>query len=483
MTRMTISRAITSLAARDPGRLAVRDDDEVLSRAELDSRSNSLARTYAALGVKQDDLVTVTLPNCVEFVVSCVAIWKLGATPQPLSHRLPLPERRAVVELATSALVVGGSATEYPGTVTLHAGFRSTESDAILPDAAARSWKAPTSSGSTGQPKIVLATAGAIIDPDAQVAAFIPHEAVQLVAGPLYHSAPFTYAMRGLMSGHSLVVLPRFDEARVLRAIDEHEVTWMMMVPTMMNRIWNLPEPAKAAADLASLESFVHLGAPCDPALKRNWIQWLGPSRINEVYAGTESAGLTMITGSEWLERPGSVGKPIGGSRMRVVDERGNVVPRGTVGRIEMTREGGAPFRYLGRETPDTEWMSLGDDGRMDDDGYLWVIDRADDVIVSGRVTVYPIEVERVLEQHPLVRSAVAFGVPDADLGALVHAIVDIADAELSTAELLVWARASLAPEMVPRMMELSREPVRDDAGKVRRSILARDRADASTSP
>ncbi|MDQ1607855.1 MAG: bile acid-coenzyme ligase, partial [Microbacteriaceae bacterium] len=144
---------------------------------------------------------------------------------------------------------------------------------------------------------------------------------------------------------------------------------------------------------------------------------------------------------------------------------------------------GGAPFRYLGRETPDAEWMSLGDDGRMDGDGYLWVIDRAEDVIVSGRVTVYPIEVERVLEQHPLVRSAVAFGVPDADLGALVHAIVDIADAELGTAELLVWAQAKLAPEMVPRIIELSREPVRDDAGKVRRSILARGRADASASP
>jgi bile acid-coenzyme A ligase len=353
------------------------------------------------------------------------------------------------------------------------AGFRSTESTAILPDAAALSWKAPTSSGSTGRPKIVLATAGAIVDPFARAAAFIPHEAVQLVAGPLYHSAPFTYAMRGLTSGHSLVVLPRFDEARVLRAIDEHEVTWMMMVPTMMKRIWNLPDPIKAAASLESLESFVHLGAPCDPVLKREWIKWLGPERVTEVYVGTESAGITMITGTEWLERPGSVGKPISGSRMRVVDEHGRVVPSGTVGRIEMTREGAVPFRYLGSETPTAGWMTLGDIGRMDDDGYLWVIDRADDAILSGAVKVYPIEVERVLEQHPLVRSAVAFGVPDADLGARIYAIVDTADADVGAAEILRWARAHLDPEKAPRVIEFAHEPVRDDAGKVRRGILA----------
>jgi bile acid-coenzyme A ligase len=477
MVQLSIARALTWLAERDPDRLAVRDDDERLSRADLDSRSNSLARAYARVGVGQDDLVTVTLPNGVEFVVACVAIWKLGATPQPLSHRLPLEERRAIVELAGSLLVVGADPDEFPGVATVPVGFRSGERDGMLPDAAATAWKAPTSSGSTGTPKIVLATAGATIDPESRVAAFIPKDAVQLVAGPLYHSAPFTYAMRGLMTGHSLVVLPRFDARRVLRAIDDHGVTWMMLVPTMMKRILDLPPEVRDAASLASLESIVHLGASIDPDVKRAWIDWIGPERVNEIYVGTESAGITMITGAEWLDHPGSVGRAIGGSTMRVIGDDGLELPRGQRGRIQMTRSGRPTYRYLGRPASSGGWDTLGDVGHMDDEGYLWVVDRADDVIISGSVNVYPIEIERVLERHPAVRSAVAFGLPDIDLGARIHAIVDIADSRIEPGELMAWLGTRLDPERLPRLIELVHEPVRDDAGKVRRGLLARERS------
>ena len=474
MTRMTISRAITWLAEEDPQRMAARDDQRVLTRRDLDLESNALARSYAAFGVGPDDLVTVTLPNSVEFVVSCVAIWKLGATPQPLSWRLPIEERRAIVDLADSTLVVGALPEDFPGRRAVEPGFASTLDDGELPDAAASSWKAPTSSGSTGTPKIVLAAASAQIDPLGSVAAFIPRQAVQLVAGPLYHSAPFTYAMRGLMTGHSLVILPRFEPRRVLAAIDQHCVTWAMLVPTMMRRISMLPEAEQMSASLASLDSIVHLGAPCDPALKREWIDWLGPERVNEVYVGSESSGITMITGSEWLDRPGSVGRPIGGSRMRVTGPDGVELPPGEMGRIEMTREGGATFRYLGRDAPADGWHSLGDVGRMDADGYLWVLDREDDLIVSGSVNVFPIEVEQVLERHPDIRSAVVFGVPDDDLGKRIHAIVDVAHAELSAIDLLVWLSDKLDPEKRPHTIDIVTEPVRDDAGKVRRGLLAR---------
>ena len=477
MPQLTISRAISWLAAQHPQRLAVRDDELALTRHELDAKSNSLARAYASLGVGRDDLVTLSLPNSVEFVVACVAIWKLGATPQPLSPRLPIEERRAIVELADSALVVGAIPNEFPGRQILEAGFEPRGSTAELPNAAATSWKAPTSSGSTGHPKIVLAAASATIDLQQRVAEFIPREAVQLVAGPLTHSAPFTYAMRGLMTGHSLVVLPRFDERRVLDSIDAHAITWLMLVPTMMNRILNLPKAVRDGASLASLESFVHLGAPCDPQLKRAFIDWLGPERVVELYAGTESSGLTMITGEEWLEHPGSVGRPIGGSRMRVVDEHGNELPPGQVGRIEMTRDGGPTYRYLGRDAPTATWSTLGDRGLLDEDGYLWVIDREDDLIVSGSVTVYPIEVERMLERHPLVRSAVAFGVADAELGSRIHAMVDVAEAALTLDDLQLWLSSRLDHEKLPRVIEIVHDPLRDDAGKVRRSLLSRERA------
>ena len=142
-----------------------------------------------------------------------------------------------------------------------------------------------------------------------------------------------------------------------------------------------------------------------------------------------------------------------------------------------MTRDGGPTYRYLGRDAPTATWSTLGDRGLLDEDGYLWVIDREDDLIVSGSVTVYPIEVERMLERHPLVRSAVAFGVADAELGSRIHAMVDVAEAALTPDDLQLWLSSRLDHEKLPRVIEIVHDPLRDDAGKVRRSLLSRERA------
>jgi bile acid-coenzyme A ligase len=457
VTSMSIGRAFAHLADLDPDAVAVRCGDDVLTRRELDVVTNGLARAWVDR-VAPDDLVTVALPNGVDFVLACVAAWKLGATPQPLSPRLGAAERAEVLALARPALLVDGPLGTW------------SPDDAPLPDRAATSWKAPTSSGSTGRPKIVRAAAPAMVDPGARIAPFVPRHAVQLVAGPLFHAAPFVYAMRGLMTGHELVVLPRFDAQAVLDAIGRHRVTWTMLVPTMMHRIWRLGDEARAAADVSSLESVLHMGARCAPWLKRAWIDWLGPDRVTEVYAGTEAQGLTLVTGREWLEHPGTVGRGVSGSRFRVVRPDGTDCAPGEVGEIVMRRDGPPTYAYLGAEPVVRDgWHTLGDAGHLDADGYLYVGDRLDDVIVSGGTKVHPADVEVALESHPAVRSAVAVPRADDDLGQRVHAVVDVAGARVTVAELAAWAADRLDPEKRPRSWDLVDTPLRDDTGKVRR--------------
>jgi bile acid-coenzyme A ligase len=477
MPMMSISRALTWHAERDPDRVSVTDGTTALTRRELDRRSNQLARAYAELGVGQDDLVTIGLPNSTEYFVACAAAWKLGATPQPVSARLPQAELDAVLALAAPALVVGLPGGGRP---SVPAGFDATAyDDGPLPDARASSWKAPTSGGSTGRPKLILSGTAAEVDPTVSAVPYIPRDGVQLVPGPLYHNGPFIYAMRGLLTGQTLVVLPRFDAERVLQAVAQHRVTWLLLVPTMMQRIWRLPEQVRTAYDLSSLELVLHLGAPCPDWLKLAWLRWLGPERIVEVYAGTESQGVTVIGGDEWLAHPGSVGRPVLGSRFRVLDEAGRDVPPGTVGEVFMMPAGGpgSTYTYRGAEPRRVDgWDSLGDLGRLDEDGYLYLADRSADLIVSGGANVYPAEVEAALDAHPAVRSSAVIGLPDDDLGERVHAIVDVADAEVTAAELLAHVREQLVRYKVPRSVELVREPLRDEAGKVRRSALRAER-------
>jgi bile acid-coenzyme A ligase len=474
--RVSISRALTALADEDPDRLAVDDGTTRLDRRALEERSNRLAWHFLEAGVTPDAFVTVIGSNTVDTVVATVAAWKAGATPQPLSPQLPSSDREAVLDLVRPALVLTDQPMAGRRSMSLRDCGVGDGGAAVLPDAAARSWKAPTSSGSTGTPKVVVAAASAHVDRDGRVAAFVPRRATQLVAGPLHHAAPFVYAMRGLMTGHDLVLLPRFDADAWLAAVERHGVTWGMVVPTMMSRITALGPGRLSSADVSSLESVLHIGSVCPPHVKRAWIDWLGPDRVVEVYSGTESNGLTMITGREWIERPSSVGRPAGGSSVRVLRPDGTLAGPEEIGRIEFTRPGPATYRYLGRPEPEADsWHGLGDLGHLDDDGYLFLADRADDRIVSGGVDVWPAAVESVLETHPSVRSCVVVGVPDDDHGERVRAVVDVGDDDLDESALdevalARWAAERLDPERRPREWVIVHEPLRDDTGKVRRS-------------
>jgi len=469
MAAVPMGDLLAHWAARAPDRAAIVFGAETLTFADLDARADRLAHRFRERGVGVGDLVTVALPNSVEFFAACFAVWKLGAVPQPLPHRLPEAEQAALIELAAPALVVDAALAADPGTPV-----------APVPAVVGPSFKAMASGGSTGRPKLIVAAQPAEFDPDVP-AVQMQHGDVQLVAGPLYHNGPFGFSMMGLFAGGTLVVMPRFDAAEALRLIEEHRVTWLFLVPTMMHRIWNLPD--RERYDISSIRQVFSTGAPWPVWLKECWIGWLGPERIREGYGGTEGQGGTSISGTESLERPGSVGLPAGGSSVRILDEDGGDVPVGEVGEIFfMPATGpGSTYRYIGAEARGHDgWETIGDLGYLDADGYLYLVDRRTDLIVSGGANVYPAEVEAAIDRHPGVRSSAVIGLPDDDLGRRVHAVVDLpgldcgdpAAVERAAAALQADLRTRIAGYKVPRTVEFVTEPVRDDAGKVRRSAL-----------
>lgn len=467
MARQSFSRLITGRALLEPGAVVVVEDDTELTAADLDRRSNRLARELLALGVGRDDPVVVSLPTSIEFVVACVAVWKVGATPQPVAPSLADDERADLERLARPALVIGTPPRDA-SIPFLPQGFTPDPRlpDSVLRDAFASSWKAPISSGSTGRPKVVMANAPALLDADRPIAAFLPRRAVQLVLSPLWHSASFTYAFRGLLTGHRLVLTDGFDELRFVELVRRHGVTWTLLSPSMIHALIRAPR----REGVGSLESVLHMGGPCAESDKRALIDWLGPERVVEVYAGSESNGLTMITGTDWLIRPGSVGKPIGGTEIRIQRDDGAIASAGEVGTIWMRRGERPAYRYLGaasRRTTDG-WDTLGDLGMLDADGYLTVVERVADVIGAGAQRVFPSRVEHVLEAHPDVRGAVVFGVADR-----VAAVVDVGEAELDADDLRAFAGARLAPHEMPCHIDVTRRSLRNAAGKVRRSTYA----------
>jgi len=265
---------------------------------------------------------------------------------------------------------------------------------------------------------------------------------------------------------------------RCLALIEQHRVDWMYAVPTMMQRIWKLPDADRHHHDLSSLNVVFHLAAPCPDWLKREWITWLGPEKIWELYAGTEAQSATVIKGDEWLEHPGSVGRPIVGE-MKILDEDGNECPRGVQGEVFMRPpDGVTTYRYIGAEAKARDgWESLGDMGWMDDDGYLYLGDRAADMILSGGSNIYPAEIEAALDAHEAVGSSCVIGLPDDDLGNRIHAIVQ-ATSPVTDDELRAHLTDRLVRYKIPRTFEYVDEPLRDDAGKVRRSALRADRLD-----
>lgn len=474
---ISLGAKLKQLATLKPDAPAVTCGATTLTYGQFHRMSNRVARGLAARGVKFGDLVTLGLPNSVDFAVVCWGIWKLGATPQPVSFRLPLAELQAIMELANTPVVVADFKVEIDRPLlTLNDLLALSDDDSDLPDAIAPVSKAPTSGGSTGRPKLILAgQPGVTAAETPEVGGWrLRQDSIAVLPAPLYHNAGFGMMMSAFSMGAHMVILPRFDPEGTLAAIEAHKATWIYLVPTMMTRIWRLPQETRAKYDLSSLQTLWHLAAPCPAWLKEAFIHWVGPEVVMELYAGTEAQAVTTITGTEWLTHRGSVGKVTVGE-MVAVGEDGQFLPPGEIGEIYMRRPAGAPpsYKYIGATAKTLEggWESLGDIGYFDEEGYLYLADRRTDMILVGGSNVYPAEIEAALEEHDAVQSCAVIGLPDEDLGNKVHAIVQTKGA-VDEASL----RAHLAERLVtykqPRSYEFVDEPLRDDAGKVRRSAL-----------
>ena len=480
MRIVPLSRIVSYWSEIQGDRVAIYHEGKTITWNQLERETNKLARAYESLGVGQDDFVTIALPNGIEFFKSTIATWKVGATPQPVSARLPKFERDQIIEVGEPKLITGVPDGSHEGYRTLPVGYEpdSVISDEPLPEKIAASFKAMTSGGSTGRPKLIVTTSPAVWDIDSDRL----HTQLQgsmLIPGPLYHNGPFVWAMSAFFRGNQITVTTRFDAKETLALIQRQRIDIVYMVPTMMQRIWNLPKEVRTSYDLSSLKVLWHLAAPCPAWLKEAFIEWLGADVIWELYGGTEAQGGTVISGIEWMSHRGSVGKPNATCEIIVVGDEGQHLPPNEVGEVflrPLTGQG-STYRYIGAKPKAIAggFESIGDMGYFDEDGYLYLADRQTDMILSGGANIYPAEVEAAIDSCAGVRSSTVIGLPHEDLGDFVHAIVD-APGGLEEAVLLTHLSERLVRYKIPRTIEFSDQPMRDDAGKVRRKALREER-------
>jgi bile acid-coenzyme A ligase len=481
---------LSMLAAEGPAQTAIvsvaEDGSErSISRADLDQCANRLARRLLELGVGRDSRVVLGLPNGIEHYAVTFAVWKCGAMLLPLRARLPDSERDRILAVAEPTLVIADWAETAWPTVSPSALW--TEAASLptgpLPERVPQPGLANASGGSTGRPKIIVNP-----DPYSRVpgqfddltrwAGFQAGQ-VQLVTGPLYHNMSFHWSHAGLFEGHRLILMERFDAGRAVDLIERHRVNFFGTVPTVMKRIADLPDIK--TRDLSSISSIIHSAAFCPAWLKRAWFALIGPEKVYESFAATEGIGMTMVRGDEWLEHPGTVGRPID-CEVKILDENGVELPAGEVGEIYMrTPQPGPTYHYLG-STPlpvtDDGFATVGDLGWLDEDGYLYVADRRMDMIVTGGANVFPAEVEAALSEHPAVADVAVVGVPDEEWGRRVHAVVQPRDPANPppVSALDQHVRDRLMSYKAPKSYEFLEELPREPTGKIRRSALAAER-------
>jgi long-chain acyl-CoA synthetase len=295
---------------------------------------------------------------------------------------------------------------------------------------------------------------------------------VVAIVGPMYHSAPNAYGLTSARLGATVILEPRFDAEELLQLIEKHRVTHIHMVPIMFNRLLKLPLAIRKKYDVSSLKFIVHAAAPVSPAVKQQMIEWWGPI-INEYYGATETGMVVFCDSREWLSHPGTVGKPIPEADVRVIDANGNSLPPGEIGEVVARVNSLADFTYHCDEQKrrDSEKVGLiapGDIGYFDKDGYLYLCDRAKDMVISGGVNIYPAEVEAELHKMPGVADCAIFGIPDEEFGEAVCAVVLTQPGQaLTESEVRAYLRGKVAGYKVPKRVDFVSELPREDSGKI----------------
>ena len=488
-TFVSAGRQIQSISCVKPSETAIveisKDDTEIKTASwkDLFVKSNQLSWLFKEEGIAKTSTVMVCLPNSINHVYCIYAAWKNGACYLPVAPRSTPGEVDDIVALAKPDLIItDGYQPEGCKCITsaeLEARLPSYSSK-MPPDILAIPYRAQTTGGSTGKPKLIKFNRAAGESDESLMAWFHMTGQFfgcrQLICGPLFHSAPCSALVSGLNCGNRIIMPNNFKPAAIQRYIKEYQIECVQMVPTMMHRLLKLDE--FDPENFKSLKALSHTGGYCSPDLKRAWIDIVGAKNLYEIYSMSEMIGMTFIRGDEWLEHPGSVGRPFGGCKVSVRDEDGNDLAPGEVGEIFMTPSGGyLETEYVGRDQlPDVGggFRSVGDMGYVDDEGYLYFSDRRSDMIVTGGENVFAVDVENVYMQHPDINDIVVVGVPDAEWGRRIHAVVE-AKREMTYDEFRRYGWKFLLPFKVPKTVEFVDALPRKDSGKLNRKQLAED--------
>jgi long-chain acyl-CoA synthetase len=479
-------------------------------RAELHERVARAAAALQRLGIGSGDCVAILMRNDLAFLETSYAAMRLGAYAVPINWHFRGPEVAYILADCAARVLVGhadllaGIAGHLPASVTVVsvkpppevvAAYRLSSVETRLPDGAAEyeDWigredpdEGPAAtatqsiiytSGTTGRPKgvrrpVPTPAHAAEIARLRELAYGIKPGIRTVVAGPLYHSAPNSFGLRAGPVCDLLVLMPRFEPEAFLRIVERERIDTVFLVPTMFIRLLKLPDEVRSAYDVSSLRFVIHAAAPCPPEVKRAMIDWWGPI-INEFYGGTESGPVTFATTADALAKPGTVGRAAPGAQIRILDDEGAVLPRGQVGEVFSRIEAYADFTY--QNAPEQRaaierdgFITCGDVGYLDEDGYLFVCDRKRDMIISGGVNIYPAEIEAAIHALPGVRDCAVFGVPDPEYGESVVAVVEPLDgATLDPAAMRDALAREIAAYKVPRTIEIRHDLPREDSGKI----------------
>lgn len=481
---------------------------ESITYRELDVLANRLSNWFRSIGLVAGDHVAFCMENRLEYLPIMWGCHYAGLYYTAMSSRLNADEAAYIVnncgakallvspyvtELATGLLpvtpnvvgrlVVGGQLEGYEPFEAAIEGQPTAPLEGRL-----ESTDMLYSSGTTGRPKGVkiessgepLGAGDSVTKLSATLFSF-DQDCVYLSPGPLYHAAPLRFCRSVNRVGGTAVLMERFDAEEALAAIETYQVTTSQWVPTMLIRMLKLPEETRQRYDLSTLKCATHAAAPCPVAAKEQMIEWWGPI-LHEYYAGTEGNGLTYCNSEQWLAHKGTVGAAVSGT-LHILDDDGNELPVGEEGGVYFS--GGGNFAY--HDDPDKTasahgpngMSTLGDIGRLDEDGFLYLTDRRAFTIISGGVNVYPQEAENVLAMHPKVLDAAVFGVPDDDMGEQVKAVVQPAEmpdgadgAAALQAELIAYCSEHLAYIKCPRTIDLRAELPRHPTGKLYKRLL-----------
>lgn len=482
---------------------------ESITHGELDAASNQLAHLLRASGLGRGDHVAVLLENHPHFMTAVWAALRSGLYVTAINWHLTTDEAAYIVENCEARVLISS-----PDQAALADPIESPHLERRLmfdrPAAYADGWEdyataladQPTdaiadesmgdamlySSGTTGRPKGVLRPLAdaAFWDMSAEEQAEIRNpygfdeHTVYLSPAPLYHAAPLAFCRRVHMWGGAIVVMDRFEPTLALQAIEQYGITHSQWVPTMFVRLLDLPDEVKHGHDLSTHRVAIHAAAPCPVEVKQQMMDWWGPI-IWEYYAGSEGFGRTGIQPDEWLAHPGSVGLATPGV-VYILDEDGAELPRGETGGIYFKPD--VDFVYKGDPDKTADAMSpqgyitYGDVGHIDEDGYLYLTDRKSFMIISGGVNIYPREAEDVLIGHPAILDVGVFGIPHPDLGEEVKAAVELQPGHDPSPELeadiIQYCRDRLATFKCPRSVDFMDELPRLPAGKLRKGDLRR---------